>query len=414
MQIRRVLWKARSRAQAPALGRIDKLLASGCVPSYLLTRAVTPREYLSEQESVENRDRYTTVSSLARQVEIACEEPPATTVQPVPVPILPPLKVAVLLPAYFGSSKMEQDLTYGFCTTARAAGLEVRHWATDGAAYNEHVDQSPTTSEIVDSVVKFGPDLILGEGNYSGDEDGLGSSVYRSIASRVGAPIAIVLPDNWGGEFRRYWSSWSEVADVFLYFQGNSPLKTDLPEATTSLIPVPVVPVADGEKETPTVDVSFRGSLYGNRPHIFRSVAEFCVNNGLNFDYRRRKGSLSEMPIPASMVVPELTSARVVVNPTWRARSTHCVNGRSFQVAAAGVLLLQEEPVGGELLRDHFLPFRDYVPFSGTRELQIALTFAFRHLALGQTVACNGYEVIRRSQNPALLWHRILRSVNLA
>jgi hypothetical protein len=322
------------------------------------------------------------------------------------------MRVLLLMPEYFGGSKTRNDLLSGFEMSARSAGLQVKSFPTDELTYTESRSVSnEAIEEMLERIASYGPDLVIGEGNFAGTSTGIGIEFYSRVRSSTGAGTAIVLPDNWGGEFQKFWPYWAQAADLLLYFQANSPLVDQGHDRDKiHLMPVPIDPTIF-HPHAKNHDVSFQGTLYGSRPINLTHVSNTVAAKGGTAILIAHTNFNSPTTSTQDDLALTMRSGRSCVNFTWRSTKEHCLNGRSFQATASGCTLIQEEPHNSEILKTYFQPYLEYIPFSCKSELKAAVEFIFDFPELSDAIGARAALASETRWGPGAIWSQLQNKV---
>jgi hypothetical protein len=97
--------------------------------------------------------------------------------------------------------------------------------------------------------------------------------------------------------------------------------------------------------------------------------------------------------------------SQISINFSFSVGDTHQLKGRVFEVILCGALLFESE---NREIEKYFVPYEDYVPFSGKTDLVTKLRYYIEHPLDSRRIANSGKEKALKLYNETIFWKKVL------
>jgi tetratricopeptide (TPR) repeat protein len=327
-------------------------------------------------------------------------------------------RIVLLTPEYINCNPayIKHDLTHSFLAAAAATGIECLHIPADAVSYpmfmtpEKRRAASAVLADIAERVAAFRPDIVVVDGNATGDADTINIAWLAQLRRRTPFDVVAFIPDNYGDMERlRYWL---EIARLLVHFEPSSERIPGVAAEKSALCFVPPAPEFQPGEAGAARDIAcfFAGSAtsgaLGYRT-LWLAAAMSGVE-GCRFSFSDRTAARA---IDLAAYADLHRRAKIALNVGYRPNGRVIVTGRTYEAIHSGCLLFEQAQ---SRLSDFFIPWRHFVPFADADDLVGKLRYFTQDDGLRDEIARQGAAFAEEHYNAKYFWPYVLQQVKAA
>jgi tetratricopeptide (TPR) repeat protein len=249
------------------------------------------------------------------------------------------------------------------------------------------------------------PEVVFFEGSFIGGRQGIDAETFQALKERHGFKLATLVCDIYPPK-ENYAAYWATVSDLIVALNEHAYL--DDARAHTSVLVSPGVPIdfaAMSSNPWPARDINmfFNGARKSYRDMWCAFLAENVPGAKLRFSDQSAAGSMA-----LDDYLDHLSRSQLVLNNGLISARDHQLNFRIFEAMASGAALLQQD---FGLLREFFVPYVHYAPFTTAPEMAETAQFLINNPDIAEAIAARALAWYQTQYGGAQFWNAVLAAL---
>ncbi len=270
------------------------------------------------------------------------------------------------------------------------------------AAPRSDAELRSAISQLRDKIAEVRPDIILFEGGFMGGVQCISREEMNELKTEFQFQLATLVIDI-NPPLENYAAYWSEVSDLIVAMNENPYL--DDARKNCPVIVYPGIPIdldLFDSVQPPKRDIGalFIGARKRYRDMWCAHMIEAEVPLYMKFTVQ----SIEES-IRADKFIEMHKRSRLILNNGLVSSDDHALNLRIFEAVTSGAVLLQQD--FGQM-RDYFVPYVHYAPFSSVHEMISTAQFLLKHEDIAESIATEALDWYQQCYSGKLFWHKLI------